>query len=415
MLISIFFIAYLCFEVPSNLIITRVRPSWYVPVLAVSWGSICACMSQVQNYSGILACRFMLGAIEAGFIPGVMYLMSCWYKREELGMFELFATQHNCPLTQIGKRFSLFFTALCFAGAVSGLLSGAIISSLEGARGMEGWRWLFLIEGVMTVGFAFVAVLILMDYPANSKRLSPEERELAIVRLLHDRQANEASTKRLSALQAFVAAVRDLRVWIFAVLYMLDNGSATINYFVPTILKSMGYAGVQVQWMSVPLWVMATTFLVIVPQSSDRFKERRWHVAGGLALGFLSAIICFQVEDDKTRYVFLGFCISGVYMSLPLILTWVSETMQLPAEKRAVSIAIANCVGNLSSVYGSHLWPKEDAPTYATGFIAIACFTGVGALLAAAAPLIFKVLPRFPTEAELEVTEGRRSADNPVV
>lgn len=85
MLISIFFIAYLICEVPSNLIITRVRPSWYVPTLAIAWGTVCACMSQVQGYSGILAARFVLGGVEAGFMPGVMYIMSSWYKKDELG------------------------------------------------------------------------------------------------------------------------------------------------------------------------------------------------------------------------------------------------------------------------------------------------------------------------------------------
>lgn len=263
----------------------------------------------------------------------------------------------------------------------------------------------------MTVGFAGVAILLLMDYPHNSKRLSQEERELAVVRILHDRERSEVSIKRLSPLQAFVAAIRDLRVYFLAVLYMLDNGSATMNYFVPTVLQSMGYRGIQVQWMTIPLWLMATVFLIVIPQTSDRFKERRWHIVGGLLLGFVSAIICFQVENDKVRYVFLGFCISGVYVSLPLILTWGSELIQFPVEKRAVCIAIANSVGNLSAVYGSRLWPKQDAPVYATGFTAVACFTGVGALLAAVIPYIYKVLPQFPTKAELEVSEGRRTVE----
>ncbi|ETN41294.1 uncharacterized protein HMPREF1541_03229 [Cyphellophora europaea CBS 101466] len=390
MLISMFFIAYLICEVPSNLIITRVRPSWYVPVLAISWGTVCACMSQVQSYGGILAARFVLGAVEAGFMPGVMYIMSSWYKKDELG-----------------KRFSIFFTALCFAGAVSGLLAGAIVSGLEGARGMQGWRWLFLIEGIMSIAFSSIAFFALMDYPANSSRLSLEERQLAVIRLAHDRNMTDPVIERLSALQAVWAALRDLRTYFFAILYMLENGSATINYFIPTIVGSMGYSGVAVQWMTVPVWVVGTVFLIVLPYTADRLEDRRWHTAGALALAFMSAIICFQVEHDATRYTFLSFCIAGVYTSLPLTMTWVSETIGLPAEKRAVSIAIANSVGNLSAVYGSRLWPSEDAPQYATGFTAIACFTGVGALLAAAGPIIFKLLPRFPTRAELEVTEGR--------
>jgi MFS family permease len=264
-----------------------------------------------------------------------------------------------------------------------------------------------VIEGIMSITFSAIAFLALMDYPANSKRLTMEERQLAVVRVAHDRNMTSTSYKPLTPLQSFLAAVRDPRTYFFAILYMLDNGSATINYFVPTVLKSMGYAGTQVQWMSVPIWVVGTIFLCILPITADRFNDRRWHICGGLALAFLSAIICFEVEHDATRYAFLAFCIAGVYSTLPLIMTWASEILEFPAEKRAVCIAIANSVGNVSSVYGSHLWPKTDAPRYALGFISIACFTGAGALMAAAGPYIFKLLPRFPTKAELEVTEGR--------
>jgi MFS family permease len=306
-----------------------------------------------------------------------------------------------------GKRYSIFFTALCFAGAAAGLLAGAIISGLDGKNGWQGWRWLFLIEGIMSISFSVIAFFVLMDYPANSKRLTLEERQLAIVRIAHDRNLTVAVHKRLSPLQAFLSAIRDPRTYFFAVLYMLDNGSATINYFVPTVLKSMGYSGVQVQWMSVPVWVVGSIFLIVMPYTADRFKDRRWHITGGLTLAFLSAIICFQVDGNATRYAFLSFCIAGVYSTLPLIMTWASEILELPAEKRAVCIAIANSVGNVSSVYGSRLWPTEDAPQYAMGFTSIACFTGVGAVMAALGPYVFKLLPRFPTKAELEVTEGR--------
>ncbi|KAI0151428.1 allantoate permease [Pestalotiopsis sp. NC0098] len=390
MLISIFFIAYLVMETPSNLILARVRPSCYVPTIMVIWGTICAAMSQVKGYSDILVCRFLLGAIEAGFV----FIMSAWYKKSE-----------------IGKRFSIFFTALCFAGAASGLLSGAVIAGLEGTKGMEGWRWLFLIEGVGTVFFGIVSKFVLLDYPENTARLTPEERCLGIVRLMHDRNASAAvATAKMSAWEAVRAAVLDCRTYVFVVLYMLDNGSTTISYFIPTLLKSMGYTGTTVQWMTIPIWAVATVFLLVMPQIADRTGDRRWHITGGLAMSFVSSVVLFQVRNNITRYVFLCFYISGLYFTLPLILTWASALMSLPAEKRAVVIAIANSVGNLSAVYGSRLWPSSSAPDYATGFISVACFTGAGAVLAAAAPYLFRVLPRFPSRAELQILESQEGA-----
>lgn len=413
MLISIFFIAYLVMETPSNLILARVRPSWYVPTIMVIWGTICAAMSQVKGYSDILVCRFLLGAIEAGF---VMFIMSAWYKKSEIGSYTsqaryTFQTSFLTVKSIPGKRFSIFFTALCFAGAASGLVSGAVRAGLEGTKGMEGWRWLFLIEGVGTVFFGIVSKFVLLDYPENTARLKPEERCLGIVRLMHDRNASAAvATAKMSAWEAVRAAVLDCRTYVFVVLYMLDNGSTTISYFIPTLLKSMGYTGTTVQWMTIPIWAVATVFLLVMPQIADRTGDRRWHITGGLAMSFVSSVVLFQVRNNITRYVFLCFYISGLYFTLPLILTWASALMSLPAEKRAVVIAIANSVGNLSAVYGSRLWPSSSAPDYAIGFISVACFTGAGAVLAAAAPYLFRVLPRFPSRAELEILESQEGA-----
>ncbi|XXH00611.1 catabolic L-serine/threonine dehydratase [Hypoxylon texense] len=379
MLISIFFIAYLVLEVPSNLVLARCRPSLYLPGIMAAWGILVAGMSQVKTYQGILVCRFFLGMIEAGF----------------------------------SKRFSIFFTALCISGAVSGLLSGAIISGLEGAKGMQGWRWLFLIEGVITVVFSIFAAFILVDYPGTSRRLTPDERQLATIRILHDKKAHSShATKKLSPLQAVWASLVDLRVYFFTALYLLDNGCATINYFVPTVVQNMGYAGVRAQWMTVPIWIVATAFLCIVPQTADRFKERRWHITFGFTLAFVSGIIIVTVENNlAARYAFICFYISGVYAAFPLILTWASETISLPSEKRAVSIAIVNAVGNLAAIYGSYMWPSTDAPSYKRGFTAMAGMCGAGAIITALMPIVFPYLPKFTTKAEreLEVIEGHTS------
>lgn len=309
-----------------------------------------------------------------------------------------------------GKRFSIFFTALCVAGAVSGLISGAVISGLEGTRGMEGWRWLFLIEGLLTVATALVAFFVLPDYPNTTARLNLEERQLATVRILTDKHATASqATRHLTPWQSIKAAVCDLRTYFFAILYFLDNGSTTISYFIPTVLRNMGYHGVQAQWMTVPIWMVGTVFLLVLPQSSDRTGDRRWHISGGLAMSFVSAVIAATVQNDAVRYTFICFYISGLYSTLPLILSWGSEEVGLPAEKRAVVIAMVNCIGNLSAIYGSQLWPSEDGPRYIKGFAAVAAFAGFSSLLSAAGPIIFRFLPSFKTKAERELAEEEQA------
>jgi len=157
----------------------------------------------------------------------------------------------------LGKRFCLFFTALCFAGAASGLISGAVISGLEGVKGMRGWRWLFLIEGLVTIGVAIVSVFVLADYPETAThRLSEDERRLAIVRIMHDKKESATNRRKLTPFESVKAAVVDLRTYFFIVLYMTQNGSTTVSYFIPTVLKSMGYTGTTAQWMTVPIWAV---------------------------------------------------------------------------------------------------------------------------------------------------------------
>ncbi|KIW59036.1 hypothetical protein PV05_03520 [Exophiala xenobiotica] len=388
LLISIFFVGYLLWEVPSNMILARVRPSWYLSGLMAAWGAVCCAMSKVRNSRDILVCRFFLGVIEAGFFPGVLYIMSCWYKRNE-----------------IGKRFSLFYTAICFAGAAAGLIAGAVISGLEGHGGMAGWRWLFLIEGLVTIGVAIAAKFVLLDYPhIPTKRLTPEERAISIARIMHDKQEAAVGRRKLTAWQSFKAALVDLRVYLFIAVYITQNSSTSISYFIPTVLKSMGYTGTSAQWMTVPIWASGTAVLIILPQTSDRYVERRWHIVGGLTVAWISAVVGLTVTDkDKVRYAFMCLYIGGLYPTAPLILSWASETLSLPAEKRAVALAIINSVGASSAIYASYFWPSSDAPRYTTGFACVTSFMGISLILAASLPIIFRFLPKYSTKAEREV------------
>ncbi|CAI0650524.1 unnamed protein product, partial [Colletotrichum noveboracense] len=131
--LSIFFFGYLICEVPSNMILSRSRPSLFLPGIMLVWGALSALMSVSKSYGALLGFRFVLGCIESGFFPGVLYLLSCWYTKAELG-----------------KRFAIFYTAAVLSGAFGGLLAGAITANLHDAHGIAGWRWLFIVEGVAT-------------------------------------------------------------------------------------------------------------------------------------------------------------------------------------------------------------------------------------------------------------------------
>lgn len=396
--LSIFFFGYLICEVPSNMILSRTRPSIFLPSIMLVWGALSAAMACVHNYGSILAFRFILGCIESGFFPGVLFVMSCWYTTAE-----------------IGKRFAIFYSAAVLSGAFGGLLAGGITGGLHNAHGIEGWRWLFIIEGVATAGVAIIAKFILLDFPHSSPVLTLEERQLATVRIIAD-SANTGSIGdiRLSHWEAFKAAATDPRTYIFMLVFVLDVGAGTISYFIPTITKSLGYSTIVAQYMTVPVYAVATVVLNITAYSADRTGDRRWHVAGALALGFVSALVCTLVHTPVVRYVMLCFTAAGIWSALPLILAWASKTIQFPAEKRAIAIAMINAVGNLSSVYGSQIWPSTSAPHYTLGWGVTTGFLGAGCLLAIVVPILFKYIPIRLTKAE-QALKDRHDAARAVV
>jgi MFS family permease len=198
----VFFISYVVFEIPSNLFLARVRPSLYLSGLCVLWGGVAACMAACTNYSQLAGVRFALGVIEAGFAPGVAFYLSSWYKKYELA-----------------TRFSIYYTATAVSGAFSGLLAGVITQHLNGARGLQGWQWLFLIEGI---GSSFVGLFtwfIMPDWPSTTKWLTPEERLLAAQRLAYDGLANTQGAHGKTGEWAAIKMVfRDWRSWCFVFL-----------------------------------------------------------------------------------------------------------------------------------------------------------------------------------------------------
>ncbi|KAH7150228.1 putative vitamin H transporter [Dactylonectria estremocensis] len=388
--LSVFFFGYLICEVPSNMILSRSRPSIFLPTIMLIWGALSALMAISKTYGALLGFRFILGCIEAGFFPGVLYLLSCWYTKAELG-----------------KRFAIFYTAAVLSGAFGGLLAGAITSNLHDAHGIAGWRWLFIVEGVATVGVAICAYFILLDYPETSKRLSESERQMAKLRIIHDGLAETGhGSTRLTHWQAFVAAVADPRTYLFLVLFMLDVGAGTISYFIPTITVSLGYETTKAQYMTVPIYAVAAVCLNIVAWSSDRTGDRRWHITGALGVGFACSVVCVAVKTAVVRYVMICFIAAGIWTGVPLVMSWTSGVISLPAEKRAVVLALVNAFGNFSSVYGSRIWKTKDAPDYPIGFGVTAGFLGSGMILAALIPVVCRLLNYKGTKAERELAEA---------
>ncbi|KAL8279797.1 hypothetical protein RQP46_007892 [Phenoliferia psychrophenolica] len=316
------------------------------------------------DYSLALSIIFI---VSIGRPPGVMLLLSCWYRPEELS-----------------KRIAMFYSASLVSGAVGGLLAGVITQYMDGVANIPSWKWLFVIEGCITVGIAGFAFFILPDYPSTTRWLTEDERILAVARLA---RAEDQSEVKMTTKQAFVASVKDPKTWAFLVAYVLIAGSGTISYFFPTLMGSLGYTGRNVQYMTIPIYLVALVISLSMGYNADRTSSKPLHFVVACCWGALSLIVCATVKKPEVRYAFICFGGAGIWSAVPLLLSNMVTQFE-GREKRAISIALIN--GNLASIYGSYIWPANTAPLYHIGF------GTTTALISLAALCMVGIMYRFP-------------------
>ncbi|KAK0664381.1 putative transporter [Lasiodiplodia hormozganensis] len=375
----VFFVSYVVFEVPSNLVLSRTRPSLFLPTIMFIWGGITCCMAAVKNYHQLVALRFVVGIFEAGFAPGILLILSSWYKKNEQS-----------------KRFGVYISAAVLSGAFGGILAGAITGGLDGAHGIAGWRWLFIVEGAATCGWSIVSAFLLLDFPATSRKLSERERAIAVHRLTRDNASAETEDEsHLSPVQALLEAIRNWRTWLMVVGYMVIVGSSTLSYFYPTLVKGLGYTSHMAQYMVVPIYAASFVAVFLSAILLDKLPTYRgmaiamWLL---LATGTSIAVTCLP-NAFTARYVLLVLMASGLWSANALALSYASSTFgacMRSREVRGVALALVNALGNLAQIYGAYLFPTDDAPGYTMGFGVISAMCGVGVLVYAGAHMVVR-------------------------
>lgn len=200
----VFFIGYVLFEVPSNMLLSKIKPNIYLPCIMFAWGCVTIGMAYVQTYKALIGFRVAMGILEAGFAPGVLLVISSWYKKSEQS-----------------KRFAVYISAAILSGAFGGLIAGGIVGGLDGVHGIEGWRWLFIVEGAATAGVSIIASFLLLDFPATTKKLNERERELAIARMAAEAMMVDGDAEALGHGQALRASLSNWKTWLFVVGYMV--------------------------------------------------------------------------------------------------------------------------------------------------------------------------------------------------
>ncbi|KAF2850267.1 MFS general substrate transporter [Plenodomus tracheiphilus IPT5] len=360
--LTVFFFTYAAFEVPSNLLLKKLRPSIWLPTIMVAWGVVMTLMGIVQNYHGLLTARIFLGVTEAGLFPGVAYYITMWYCRHEAQF-----------------RQALFFSAASIAGAFSGLLAFGI-AHMDGVGGLEGWRWIFILEGLLTVVVAVMAYFCLYDFPETASFLTEEERKFVVWRLKFQGQGEDEGVRE-GGIERVMVPQDDTFQWKFVKAAFLDWQIWTniwvywgivcplygISLFLPTIIRGLGYTSSTAQLLTVPIYITASVLAVVVAYYSDKVGKRYPFILVCLcimAVGFIMCIAGGSVPGLVYAGVFIAA--SALYAAFPGNITWLSNNLA-GSTKRATGQAIQIAVGNLAGAMASNFYRAEDAPRYLLG------------------------------------------------
>jgi MFS family permease len=374
---GVFYIGYLAFEVPSNLILARVGARRWISRIMISWGLITCAMMTVTTPWMFYLLRILLGFAEAGFFPGIILYLTYWF-----------------PTRLRARTVAFFMVASPLTGVLGQPLSGAIMQFMDQVGGLRGWQWVFWIEGYPAVILGLVCLYYLTDRPEQANWLTPEERTW-----LADQIGKEESTRRQLHGMTLVKAMADRRVWLLILLYFtVAVASNAFGFYLPKLIKEgvvgsgesqvpqltqgTGQNEFQIGLLAAIPNLCAMVAMILNGLHSDRTGERRWHVA---VPAFVSAIgwTMSTLVDSPIWFIFsLALMQMGIMSMLPTF--WSLPTAFLSGTAAAGGIALINSVGNLGGFVGPNILgqSKEITDSFIPGLLTIAAVMALGGILA---------------------------------
>jgi len=359
---GLFFIGYFLFEVPSNLILHRAGARRWIARIMISWGVCSAAMMLTRGAHSFYALRFLLGAAEAGFFPGIVYYLTNWV-----------------PARRRARILAIFLTATAVSGLVGNPLAGSLMK-LDGCGGLRGWQWLFLLEGVPPVllGAGILLFNLLPDTPHLAAWLTDEQR-----RWIADELARDGTHPEINHLADLRGAAADSRLWLLSVIYFfLIMGLYGFIYWVPTLVKLLsGDSDAQVGWLSAVPYLVATISMVLIGSHADRTGHPRRHAAACAVIGAVGL-----TAVAASHHILLGMaalCLAAIGIFGSLGPFWSIPTRYLRGTAAAGGIAVINSIGALAGFVAQYAmgWTKDATGTFTLGLLLVAASLAIGAIL----------------------------------
>ncbi|WP_201836232.1 MFS transporter [Microvirga zambiensis] len=356
---GIFFLGYFLFEVPSNLILEKVGARIWIARVMITWGIISGGMAFVQGSTSFYTLRFLLGAAEAGFFPGIILYLSYWF-----------------PARKRAAVTALFMAAAPLSTALGSPISGALLE-MHGILGLAGWQWMFLIEAVPAVILGVVVLFYMTDRPEKAKWLADDERAWLVNEMNAERAAKSGT-----ASHSIWRGLADPKVLALALVYFgTSAGLYTLGIWAPQIIKEFGLTSLQVGFLNAIPATLAVVAMVLWARHSDRTGERKWHVVAACLLASLGLVYAGIAGSVVTVLIALTLVNIGISSSKPPL--WSMPTMFLSGSAAAAGIATINSIGNLGGFVGPAMigWIKEQTGSFNGGLYFVAGLLVLSAVL----------------------------------
>lgn len=357
---GIFFLGYVVFEVPSNILMHKIGAKVWIARIMISWGLIGAAMAFVTTPTQFYILRFLLGVAEAGFIPGVLLYLTYWF-----------------PAAWRGRIIALFLAAIPISNIIGGPLSGWILTTLNDVNGLRGWQWLFIVETIPSIVLGFVVLAFLDNRVENARWLSDEEK----AQIKADIGAEAAQSSGHSSV---MDALKSLRVWLLGVAYFCIASSIYItSFWMPTLIKQQGINDpLQIGWLTAIPYSVAIIAMVLANISADRRAERRWHTAIPCMVTAIGLVISGTPGLGMGAAMF-GLILAAAGASTTQACFWSLPPMFLTGAAAAAGIALVNSLGNVAGMASTALvgWLTDLTGSPNSALYLFAGFAVIGAVM----------------------------------